>query len=316
MSPHLVYLILAGTFRKGAIDVTFPAPPTQGSTPSASAPFPPSTSISRAPGRRPRKGLLLTAAVISVVGIVVLALLFTAVIPGLKSSPHGSPSIALSYSRARTLADPAAAATPGGPWTLREASAADANTALMWGAIYDATCGVGPDFHFLTSVQPRIPVFDGSLASGLSPSWLFQYSNGTSAPEGIYSLAVIVVNGTAIPWVTFLTACLASDSLPFVALPATGIVDSPTALAAAVNSSASFINAHPGLNASFDLIQGYFNATEGYWWSVTLTTCAPVPFPSALGGPPSDGTSLDEYVNATSGLPPLQAGSVLSGPIC
>jgi hypothetical protein len=286
------------------------APPVQQSTSGSSDATPPPSSTNAPPGRRPRRGTILAAAAIAVVVVVILALLATGVIPGLNSASKGSSSSVLSYSNARPLADSAVLGISGAPWTLVRASAADGNAPVSWAAaFYSQTCGPPLVSHFLTSARPGMPAFAGSLSSGLSPWWLFFYSNGTTV------LAVVVVNGTGTAWATFSSPCYPAANPASSEIPSTGIVDSPVAMAAAAESNVSFLSAHPGVNASFSLHWGAFNGTLGYWWDVTFTTCAPFPqIMTSPGPPPHNGSYDGDIVNATSGT--SSSFVPVTGPVC
>jgi len=258
------------------------------------------------PGRQRRRVLLPAVAAILVAVLLVVGLLLTGVLPGSHSGSGGSFGEALSYSAARSLANAAAAGAAGSPWNLFAASGVDERTNVSFGIAFLARLyAVGlPDIHYLTPARPGIPPFDGSISSGLSPWWLFQYDNGTTtARNETVILGVIVANGTATAVATFSSAL--DLGVPSVTLPGTGIIDSPAAVAAAVASNTSFVDAHPDLNASF--LPQFLRLGPGWVWLVTFTTCGP------FEGSTSSGTSYFVEVNATSGTVP---GSVppMSGP--
>jgi hypothetical protein len=171
-------------------------------------------------------------------------------------------------------------------------------------------CGPAYPVTYLTPARPEIPTFDGSLSSGLSPLWVFAYSNGTTTTNNgtttisnaTLDLDVVVLNGTAIALATFSPRCADGGQ---IAIPGSGIVDSPVALAAAVASNSSYIDAHPELNASFGLglIPGGQGQPQwlGWGWGVQFTTCAP--FAQIFSsGSIYNGSAYDDIVNASTGV--------------
>jgi hypothetical protein len=283
--------------------VASPSPALQDSTAGVPGPVGPPAPATSPPGRRPRRVLLPAVAVIVVAVLLVIALLLTGVIPGLRSGSSGHPREALSYSAARSLANAAAGEAAGGPWTLFSAGGYDLNSAASFGLAFVLnTCfGVLENLHYLTSARPAVPAFGGSLASGLSPWWLFGYDNGTtSASNETIVLAVVVVNGTATPLATFSSGCDIGAQYP---IPNAGIIDSPVALAAAVTTNSSFFAAHPGLNASFGLSGPAGPA--GRVWGVYFTSCAPFDQIEAGNWTSYTGWDYGVGINATTGIQSL-----------
>jgi hypothetical protein len=246
--------------------------------------------------------VLLTVVAIVVAVLLVVALLLIGVIPGLRPGSSSKSGEALSYSSARSLADPAAAGAAGGPWTLFEAYGYEERTNLSFGlAFLDRLEVVGPlDIHYLTPARPGIPAFDGPVSSGLSPWWLFEYANGTTTvithggPNETVVLGVVVVNGTATALATF--ASILSVGIPR-AIPGAGIIDSPAAMVAALASNTSFVGAHPDLNASLWPEFLPISSAQGWYWTVALTTCGA--YTTAYNG-----SVYTVEVNATSGAMP------------
>lgn len=232
------------------------------------------------PGERTRRSFLVAVAVVAVALITIVAVLVTVFVLHGGSGASGYPGEALSYFAARTLSDKAAAGVPGGPWSPFAATAYDVSTAASMGLVaLTVWYSPGPPIiRYLTSSRPQIPAFGEPLSSGLSPWWLFEYNNGTTINGTIghnetVVLGVVVVNGTAIPLAIFST--LLDLGVP-ASIPQAGLVDTSTVMAAAVASNTSFIDSHPGLNASFWLkYQRGPSPTGGWSWFVQFTTCAP-----------------------------------------
>jgi hypothetical protein len=254
-------------------------------------------------GRRPRKEVLLLAAVIGIAVVLVVSLVLTGAIPGARSSPHETAGEAISYSAARALADPAASGVAGGPWSLVSAGGIDDNGTVSYSYVWAFPCSpitTPSQFtHFLTSARPLIPNFHGALSSGLAPYWLFEYSNGTD------SLGVVVVNDSGIALATLSGVC-AGGGAPSP-IPDADLINSPTAMAAAAGSNLSFITSHPGLNASFEIVP-QLNASgdvADWEWVVSFTTCSP--FFQLFGSNTTsyEGLEYNVAVNATSGAVPF-----------
>jgi hypothetical protein len=254
--------------------------------------------------------VLIAVAAIVVVAVVVLSLLLTGVIPGLgtSSSSKGYTGAGLPYSAARPLADAVAEGAPGGPWTWAGAAAVDVNAVVSNEiALIELGPLAGSGIHYLTSARPEVPVFNGSLASGLSPWWFFEYTNGTTnARDETNLLAVVVVNGTATALATF--ASPARTGVPPYSPSGAPAMDSPAAMAVAVTSNSSYINAHPRLNVTFG--PTYRNATGfevGWFWDAYFSTCAPFGQMFGAGATQFNGTFYGAEVNDTSGA--LVSGS-------
>jgi hypothetical protein len=278
------------------------SPAIQFSGPGSSIPSASTPPAGSSPSRHRRRDVLLAVAVLVVAVLLVVALLLIGVIPGLRPGSTGHSGEALSYSAARSLADPLAIGAAGGPWTLFEAYGYEERANLSFGiAFLDRLESVGPlDIHYLTPARPGIPAFDGSLSSGLSPWWLFQYTNGTTTvvahggPNETVILGVVVVNGTATALATY--SSILNVGIP-LAIPGAGIIDSPAAMAAAVASNTSFVGVHPDLNASFWPEFLPIPPGQGWYWTVALTTCGN--YTTAYNG-----SAYYVEVNATSGAVP------------
>jgi hypothetical protein len=281
-----------------------PSPVSPDLTAGAPAPAPPATSTGSPPGRRPKKGVLMAIAAIVVVAVVVLALFMTGVLPGSGSSSNKSSGTNLPYSTARPLADAAAAGAPGAPWTSVGAKAVDVNAVMPLSTALFLITGSSPGndliwTHYLTSARPNIPAFSGSLSSGLSPWWLFEYSNGTTADGNPVVLLVVVVNGTATALATAVSNSIVVPTVPFPGHPT---MDSPAVMALAVTENSSYVNAHPGLNATFSPVyEDSPGFAVGWIWTVEFSVCAPFGQILVSGTATYNGTSLAAEVNDTSG---------------
>jgi hypothetical protein len=268
----------------------------------------PGTASPRSSSRRPRTAALLALSAIVVVAIVLLALFVTGIIPGLRTASTKSPANSmLAYSAARSLADSAAATSADGPWRNVGAQAIDdwagASFALGLSSIFG--CGLpGNSIQFLTTDRPTVPAFNGSFSSGLAPWWVFDYTNGTTSVEGNANLlAVVVVNGTAIPLAT--GSCFGVPGVPPVTPPGPAM-DSPAALALAVATNTSYVEGNSALNASFSPVFYSIPGMEGWYWDVVFTTCAPFEQFGGAGYSTYNGTEYGVSINATSGATPGQ----------
>jgi hypothetical protein len=235
-------------------------------------------------------------AAIVVVAVVVLALFATGVLPGSSSSSTKNPGADLPYSAARALADAAAAGAAGGPWTWAHATAVDLTGVMPLSTVLFLTSGSISSLHYLTSARPNVSAFDGSLASGLSPWWLFQYWNGTTTLDGTVVLMVVVTNGTATA-----VATVASRSIAVVTVSGQPTMDSPAVMALAVTENSSYMTAHPRLNATFGPSYEGSGPIVGWMWNVEFSTCAPFAQIFESGTTTYNGTYLGALVNDTSG---------------
>jgi hypothetical protein len=235
----------------------------------------------------------LAIAAIVVVAVVVLALFVTGVLPGSGSSSKKSYGANLPYSEARPLADGAAAGAPGGPWNWSFAEAVDIHRAISVSAAVSGFTANSPWMHYLTSTRPNASAFNGSIASGFSPLWLFVYTNGTTILFGPAVLIVVVVNGTAIPFASGMSPTIATPSL--VGHPT---MDSPAVMALAVTENSSYINAHPVLNATLSVAYWNDSRAVGWVWEAAFTTC-PAFEPSYVSGV-TNGSTLVSLVNDSS----------------
>jgi hypothetical protein len=293
-----------------------PADPTPGSGSRAETPGedfgPVATSPSPGPAYpRRRTPLIVAIAVIAVAVVVVVSLFATGVLP-VKPQENGAyPGEALSYEQARPLADAAADSATGAPWSLISVSAMD----TLGGDPFPDGLFCMPITNspsYLTAARPGVPAFDGSLSSGTAPWWLFEYENGsfyhfiTNGEKNVINetilLDVVVVNGTALALATWSSQC---DLILSPVVPYTGIVDSPVAMATALDANASFIAAHPRLNSSLGLDWLENTSTPGgpptLNWVATFTTCAPGTQYFGDNSTSYLGYSLEVFVSAAEG---------------
>jgi hypothetical protein len=268
---------------------------------------PPAGAVPSSSFRGPRREPPLPILVVVIVGLVVVtAVLIPIVNPPETATSPSLVSSALPFSQARSLADPAAAGTPGGPWWAFYAFGEEAKETAGWASALYPQIACGPVvLHFLTLARPGVPSFNGSVGSGLSPWWLFEYANKTAVV-----LAVVVVNGTASAWATWGPGCgpMVANWTNY-AIPSTGVVDSPSVATTAAEYNSAFFQRHSRINASFSLQMGVGPPgapDEGqWWWFVTFTTCAP--FPPAFAASPvtENGSYYIVDVDAATGLPYL-----------
>ncbi len=294
---------MTGSLQDVMAAVTSTSPATPESAPGTPVPTQTTIPASSPPGRRPQRGMLLVIAAVVVVAVVVLAMFLTGVLPGLRSnsggSPGGSPGEALAYSAALPLANSAAAGAPDGPWTLVDGVGFDVNAPVSFGIALFILSGFTIATHYLTTARPEIPPFGGSLSSGLSPWWFFQYNNGSTDARGqSIILAVVVVNGTGIA-----AATGSSPEYGGVLTPSPGapILDSPAAMAIAVTGNTSYISAHPGLNVSFGPHYSDIPGQQGWFWVADFSTCAPFGQSFSQGATQYNGTFYFAEVNDSSG---------------
>ncbi|MCI4372977.1 MAG: hypothetical protein L3K02_04975 [Thermoplasmata archaeon] len=245
----------------------------------------------------------MTFAAIGVVVIVLLALLASVQL-ATHPATVPAPALSLSFSQARPLADQVATGIPGGSWWAFYAFGEEARGDANWAsALYPQMC-LPSALHFLTSARPSVPPYGGSLAAGLSPWWLFEYTNGTDLV-----LAVVVVNGTAMAWATWIPTCGPVGGTANDGLPTAGLVDSPAVMATAVAYNNAFLGDHSRANASFSVQMGMGppgSPDQGqWWWFATVTTCAPFPPAFAAYGDTQNGTYYVTDVDAATGLPYL-----------
>lgn len=262
------------------------------------------------PGPRPQKRALLLVAVIAVVVLLVFALVLTGVIPGLHLGPGSSSTSgeALTYFAAQPLASAAAARATGGPWTLFAAEGVDVNSTIGMSSELASEVPFPTVWDYLTSDRPEIPAYHGSLSAGAAPWWLFQYGNGSTVKGGIYQndtivLDVIVVDGAGLAFAIEYSGSLVGGTV--VSVPATGIINSPVAMAAAIASNSSFFGLHPDINATIGLgWQGNVTDPNGApqaVWGMVFTTCTPGTQTFNATSKTYAGVELGVELNATSG---------------
>jgi hypothetical protein len=270
----------------------------EGSSPSAAVPPSPPPTATPPPGRRRSTTVRIAFLAIVVVVIVVLALLFAGILLG----GGGGRGSGVSFFTARSAANAAAARVEDGPWFPVGAYADEPWVTLAGG--YGIETGTGlTGVDVIAQLSPTVPVLPAdqdSLPSGLSPWWGFLYSNGTTNGHNeAVILVVVVVNGTAVP-IEIETSHEWGGQVP--ASPSSGLVDSTTVMAAAVASNQTFVDAHPRLNVSLELVNATGFPPLGEVWYVTFTTCP-------LGPSVFDSTSIQylgyEYtvpINAATGV--------------
>ena len=277
--------------------------------PADSSPAAPATDLLARPSSRRR--IYLVVGAVAVVAILVLSLMLTGVIPGLKSTSKGSATPLLTYSAARPLADSAAKSAPHGPWTFYSAAGYDlSSNASLWWLNLSLTGGGGPwsGVQYLTAARPGVPAFHGEFSSGVAPWWIFRYVNGSSVGNwnATVYLTVIVANGTAtaiaISWDGF--ESMGTEWETMVGAPT---LDSPDVMTTALAVNTSFIAANPNLNASIGVRWGPLLSANpgsfGWLWEVDFSACSPFAQGSAIGSNSYNTTVLGVFINDTTGAP-------------
>jgi len=270
---------------------------------------PPPTGLAR---RGRRTSLIVVVAAVGVAVLVVVSLLATGVLTGPSQETGPFPGEALTYAQSRPLADAAAASAVGAPWSLFSASASDTDPGSPFPAFLFCLPQAA-SITYLSTARPGVPAFGGTLASGAAPWWLFQYTNGsfyhfvTNGGSEVINetivLDVAVVNGTAVAVATWSSPCYLA--LP-TELPTVGIINSPTAVTAAMTANASFFAAHPSLNLSLSL-QWLANITNPgapptLSWLASFATCAVGEQGLGQNSTAPQGYVLQVYVTASDGV--------------
>lgn len=151
---------------------------------------------------RPRR-FVITLAIGLVTASLFLGLGYAGVAPWSTALPGyhasgSSTSVGISFGTARGLADPVAAGTTGGSWSLVTASgiATPVGFTIPPPPSGNATPYPSPCPYGTTGSGPSssiiIPAYSGYVGAGLAPAWLFEYTSATPA-----ILIVTVLNGQA-----------------------------------------------------------------------------------------------------------------------
>jgi len=243
-------------------------------------------------------GLLAPLAVGAAISMVAVALIAAGVIPWILPGTRAGAAIALTFSGARTRADPTVAFVPGGPWTLIMAQGYFAkNGSFPWNPEF-LGCLNTSDIQYYFANPPGIPAFTGGPTSGLTPFWLFDYKNATTM------LFVVVVNGLGVTLAKLPFTGFRCGPTP-KAIPNTGIIDSPSAVSGAVATNASFFGLHTELGGMVELVGGCIAGTGCLGpppeWVTVFTTCPTVITTYNTGSAYVNGTAYEAILSASTG---------------
>jgi hypothetical protein len=233
--------------------------------------------------------------IVLVIGVAVVLVLSLAFLGAFGGGSSGTPSQAVPFSTAQGLADGIASAH--GSWTLYAAVGMDApvatTTPLNLSSVSNCTV---TSFAGPIPSELSIPAFHGNLTSGTAEEWVFDFIQPGAQSE----LAVAVIGGTILMAVEISGPCL--GSIPSVSGVPSGIVDSPTAMAAAASvGGTAFLAAHPqGVYLEMDVFAApsEVGAPTYVNWNVEFQTC-PTTFTANETIPP--GVTFSVAVNATTG---------------
>ncbi len=233
--------------------------------------------------------MLIVVAAVVVVVVLVVALFASGVISiGRSSSSSGASA---TYLSAASPADNYAAGVPGGPWNLVEALGWNIELPYSNASSYsgcDLTGGSG---------GISIPAHSGNYSDGSVSAWGFAYVN--TARTSVLLLEYANGGVTEIGSGANSTACPLGLLPP---LPAAGIQDSSTVSTTFLSSPAvaAFVATHQSANATYVLVASPSSSGGGLvytpLWVLDYSTCSATP-----GTGPSIGTTVEGFVNATSG---------------
>jgi hypothetical protein len=177
----------------------------------------------------------------------------------------------LDYFRALNQSDREIGDTPGGPWSLISVLAITATAPLWPFPFQESACEAYPGGSIWNS--SRIPVWIGSLSSGISPFWSLWYLNSTR-----YIMSAVSVNQS-----TNLVGPISPSSPCGVALaptlkgatPVNISLDTTIASQVAWNFvGSSFSASHPNLAVYYEVgAQQLVDNSEGPGWGVTYGVC-------------------------------------------
>jgi hypothetical protein len=274
------------------------------SSPSSSS-MPPATSPSPAPvapavPARRRRGPWVAVAVIVVVIIIILVSLWVfgyfpgVAKPGSSSTASSQP---VSYSQARTDADQKVSSSGGGsgykPLFVIGVDSPSSKTETTTNATQSG-CTLTPWNGQSAGSSVTLSSYSGSLGSGVSPFWVFFYTNGA----GAYIIVGVLGGSAKVFGQVTGSNCFPSFGTVSITVPS-DVIDSPAAVQAALGAGGSvFLSNHTGVSMTMTLIGGVVEAgiNLGAQWAVEMSTCP------ALGSSSSvTGDSFEYIVNATSG---------------
>ena len=208
-------------------------------------------------------------------------------------APWPGPTVlASSFSQDRSRAQTAVATASGGPWNVEWAVGFLPSQAGLLPYNYTSIPSISVNCAYTSLVNgSRSVPGSADVSLGTSTSWVFVFGDGSSS-----YLVVTDVQG-----VETIVGRLAGYDCPFPS-PAFGVVGStvigPEAAAETANAvgGRSFLNAHPGANATLLLNSPEFGyGGIGAQWTVVYSTCPPA------SPTPTNGSAFSAVVNATEG---------------
>lgn len=219
--------------------------------------------------------------------IVVVALLLSGLIPTSGSGGGSGGAGVETSSEAMAVANSVASGVAHGPWALNGVgglSVLNPSTETLPYNVHDCAATGSSNF--------TIPASTGEYSTGRLSSWTFEYVNETRTAF----LILQVANGQVSELL------LQGANCPIFSIGApieTPFVSSDVAASAALNSGniSGFVGNHSSAAAEEELIQ-QGAANGGLQWLLTYTTCSPIFSP----GVPSQGSVVQAFVNATTGL--------------
>jgi hypothetical protein len=231
----------------------------------------------------------------AVVGAVLLVLILGLVgaIPIFPSSSSSTKSTGgMTYDQALPLANSAAQGTSGGSWALVVSSGIVSSVAASENLSTPGSSGCNLTTLPGVSNPITLPAGPSNHTVGLSTSWLFLYRNA-----GGEMLLVAVFDGQASALATIAAGQSCSTILGLLSVVPTTVIDSSVVASDVQSDAASFLAAHPSVDADYALIGGisFLGRGVGAEWEVNYTTC-PVD-----ASPGTTGTSFNATVNATTG---------------
>jgi hypothetical protein len=210
------------------------------------------------------------------------------------ASSGSSSSAALTYGQAKDLSDPLAA-NRGGTWEESAVIGIASPAAGFYPPSGSEGC-VLPGFY--------IPAYEGSLAAGVAPFWLFVYLQDPSAYAPA-ELVVTVVNGSAHALVEYPQGTACTDYLNATDVVTGSVTNSPIAASNASETASAYLEAETGVTAVYELEPG-----APVNWTVGYSPCGVVP-----GGTNESGIQPTEVVTLTASTGAL-ASTRLSTATC
>jgi hypothetical protein len=244
----------------------------------------------------PRRGWLVPAVVVAVIGLVVLAALFATGTIRIGASNSSNPTYE-TYSQAESVANGGAGSVAGGPWFASVGVGVATPTAVLEpttnlsGLFQDLNCSF--DWPAGEPANLEVPATPTSASIGAAAFWAFGLKN---VSNGLLVETVSDGVPTALLEASGAKCAEASGSL---AQLTSGVIDSPTIVATANQAGGSaFLLAYPNATRVWGVIGGLqlglFGSTSPEW-AVEYTSCA---LPVSAG---EVGDSFNATIGGTSG---------------